>query len=204
MSANECGPIPRILHQIWVGPHPIPNRSIEFITGLRALHPTFEYRLWRDADVSTEEFENYEFIIKTPSYAQKADLMRYEILHKYGGIYLDIDFELFKPLDPLLTNDLILCNEDERIHEYMTNAFLASSKGNVELKKCVKAVKDIDFSKSINVASGPYFLRKCIELTPSVSVLPTSYMYPVHFSNPQRPFEKTETTYGCHHWDKNW
>ena len=82
--------IPRCIHQIWVGPNPVPEKSDTFIRDLKRLHsPRFEYRLWTDADVTPENFSNYNWIMKTSCYAQKADIMRYEILYNHGGVYFD-------------------------------------------------------------------------------------------------------------------
>ena len=111
--------IPKIIHQIWVGPNKIPDRSVHFIRRIQELHPEFEHRLWTNADLIPANFENYELIMSRPSWAQKADLMRYEILYRYGGVYLDIDFEVFKNLSDLLTHPLVVCNEDERIDIYI-------------------------------------------------------------------------------------
>ena len=197
--------IPKIIHQIWVGPNPIPSKSLRFIQELRELHPDYEYRLWSDKDITHDNFVNYELILKSSSYAQKADIMRYEILYRHGGIYLDIDMEVFKNITPLLTNDLVVCNEDENIDQYMTNAFICCIKNNVELMKCVYFCKNIDLSsKSISQTSGPWFFRNCIEITDRVNVLPTSYIYPTHYTNPKAAFTITDTTYTCYHWDKNW
>jgi len=138
------------------------------------------------------------------TYAQKADLMRYEILYNYGGIYLDIDFEIFQNLSSLLTNELVVCNEDELIDKHMSIGFIACVKQNEQLLNCVNRVKDINFTKKVNVASGPTFFRSCLNLTNSVTLLPTNTMYPTHYSNPTKPFVKTDKIYGCHHWNKAW
>ena len=200
--------IPRCIHQIWVGPNPVPEKSDTFIRDLKRLHsPRFEYRLWTDADVTPENFSNYNWIMKTSCYAQKADIMRYEILYNHGGVYFDIDFEVFRSIEPLLTNDLIVCNEDKHVHKIMTNAFIACTRGNPELKKCVEAVRHVDFSsKSINVTTGPHFFRRCIDLkSAGVTILPTSFIYPVHFNEDQtKPFVPSDTTYARHHWFKSW
>jgi mannosyltransferase OCH1-like enzyme len=196
--------IPNIIHQIWVGPKPIPTTSIEFITNIRRLHPDYEYRLWSDKDITPETFKNYSYIMNCKSYAQKADLMRYEILYNHGGIYLDIDFELFQNLTPLLTNDLVVCNEDESIHEKISNSFFACIKHNPQLLNCVNSVKNINFLRSIQIASGPVFFRQCLDLKNNVTLLPTHMMFPTHYTNPTKPFVKTDNTYGCHHWNKMW
>jgi mannosyltransferase OCH1-like enzyme len=196
--------IPKIIHQIWVGQKPIPTKSVEFIKKIKELHPDFEYRLWTDKDINPYNFNNYNYILQSKSFAQKADIMRYEILYRYGGIYLDIDFEVFKKLDNLLTHDLIVCNEDKTVDKYMSIGFIACTKGNLQLKNCVSKVPTINFNLPVNEASGPHFFRRCIELSDSVRVLPTKYMYPLHYKEKHKQLDIDDEIYALHHWDKNW
>jgi mannosyltransferase OCH1-like enzyme len=197
----------KLIHQIWVGPHPIPQKSIIFIEKIKKLHPHYEYKLWTDADLNSDNFSNLDYINATPIYAQKADIMRYEILYKYGGVYLDIDFEIFKCLDPLLTRDLVVCNEDSYINKYMTNAFIYSIPGTTFLKNCVDNIKNCPLGGEVNVAiaTGPWYFRKQISLE-DARVLPTHVMYPTHWTQHKgfRPDYFSPETYGMHHWDKNW
>lgn len=68
-----------------------------------------EYMLWTD-DLSREfiakhypshlrMYDSYEFPI------QRADSIRYFILHHFGGIYMDLDIGCRRRLDPLLQGD---------------------------------------------------------------------------------------------------
>jgi mannosyltransferase OCH1-like enzyme len=199
--------IPKIIHQIWVGPNKIPEKSINFIEGIKKLHPDYEYRLWTDSDLTPENFSNLQYINSTPVYAQKADIMRYEILYKYGGIYLDIDFEILKCLTPLLTHALVVCNEDSNTSKYITNAFICSSVGNPNMKKCMDNIPSCPLGGKVNVAiaTGPWYLRKCITSDDNVRILDTRVMYPTHYTQKgYRPKTFSDETYGMHHWDKNW
>jgi mannosyltransferase OCH1-like enzyme len=195
------------IHQIWVGPNPIPIKSIKFIEEIKKLHPDYEYRLWTDADLTSENFEILEYINSTHIYAQKADIMRYEILYKHGGMYLDIDFEVLKPLTPLLTHDLVVCNEDQYTDKYITNAFIYSTPGNQNLKNCIDNIHTCPLGGKVNVsiATGPWYLRKNIQINDCVKILPTHVMYPTHYSQKGwRPDVFSPETYAMHHWDKNW
>ena len=206
--------IPHKIHQIWVGPNPIPTKSKKFIKEIQKLHPDFEYKLWTDKDITKDNFDNYEFIKNSKSYAQKADIMRYEILYRHGGIYLDIDFEIFKNLEPLLTNELVICSEDSFSSFHITNAFIACTKHNPNLKRCVDGIKKVDFSKMINFATGPVFFKEHIIMNSHVTLLDSKVLYPVHwlqhkfhsFFGPVK-YKKSsfsDETYGLHHWDHNW
>lgn len=196
--------IPKIIHQIWVGDLPIPEKSVEFIKNIKTLHPEYEYRLWNNDDLTPLNFSNILYINKASSNAQKADMMRYEILYRFGGIYLDIDFELFKSIDGLLKNKMVVCNEDGNIDQYMSNSFIACTKGNENLHRCVQAIKTVDYNAPINHSTGPYFFRKNIDLNEDATLLPTINMYPKHWSERAKVIEKTDEIFGVHHWDKNW
>src|SRR4051812_26017051 len=71
-----------------------------------------EYMLWTDA--SSREFiaKHYSWFLDTfDAYKysiQRADAIRYFVLHRFGGIYLDLDIGCLRPLDPLLIYPVIL------------------------------------------------------------------------------------------------
>jgi mannosyltransferase OCH1-like enzyme len=88
--------IPKIIHQIWVGPYRIPKREKRFSDEVKENHPTFEYKLWTDSDVPRlppRLQEIYDYMGSVGQYAFQADLLRVFLVYNYGGIYLDIDFE---------------------------------------------------------------------------------------------------------------
>jgi len=95
--------IPKILHQLWIGPAP---RPVTMMATWQAKHPDFEYILWTE-----EEFVSRGLVIPPETQAQidrmeeingKADIYRWEILHQYGGVFVDADSICVEPLDPLI------------------------------------------------------------------------------------------------------
>jgi mannosyltransferase OCH1-like enzyme len=89
--------IPKIFHQIWINeksPELPPDFSRYRDTWLE-LHPGWEYKLWNlnnlDFPLITAGLVN-----KSANYAQMADILRYEILYQYGGVYIDTDFDVSK------------------------------------------------------------------------------------------------------------
>ena len=68
--------------------------------------------------------------LKTRDFRQKADLARYEILSRHGGIYVDADFQFYKSLDVLNLNFPIVCHEDGKYfaHVSISNGFLGFPK----------------------------------------------------------------------------
>ena len=80
--------IPRILHQIWVGPDPLPDDLAEYREGWIRNHPDWEHRLWTEDNLPRDfvRKEAYE-LLRRP--AERADVIRIELLFRHGGVYVD-------------------------------------------------------------------------------------------------------------------
>lgn len=94
--------IPKIIHQIWLGPRRPPAFFLKFRESWQKLHPDWEYRLWTDKDLATYDFELRDLFEASDNYGEKSDILRCELLLKHGGVYVDADFECVKPLDELM------------------------------------------------------------------------------------------------------
>jgi hypothetical protein len=94
--------IPKIIHQIWLGPKPIPMSYLEYQKKWQLFHPEWKYRLWTDKDIAPFKLRNKKIFDRAPNYTSKADILRLEILSRYGGVYVDFDTEPCEPLDGLV------------------------------------------------------------------------------------------------------
>lgn len=94
-------PIPRIIHQIWLGDKPIPRAYEEYRRHWQRLHPQWEYRLWRDADIATLRLPSADLMQDTDCIGKRVDILRAELVHRYGGLYVDTDYDCFRPVDVL-------------------------------------------------------------------------------------------------------
>ncbi len=93
--------IPKILHQIWVGPKTPPSYFVTFQEKWKSLHPDWEYHLWTDSELEDLNLELKDLIDASPNYAEKSDIIRSELLDRFGGVYLDVDMDPFHSLDEL-------------------------------------------------------------------------------------------------------
>jgi mannosyltransferase OCH1-like enzyme len=93
MTALGRQPVPRVLHQIWLGGLAVPAS-----TGRWAAHAQktgFEYRLWREADIEAlgvQRHPAYRRMLEEGDYPGAVDVARYFILHALGGLYIDCDW----------------------------------------------------------------------------------------------------------------
>jgi len=128
--------IPRVFHQIWLGEAEFPYAQ-ERETWLRN-HPDWEHRLWTEAelphDLRLGEAAN---LLRQP--AERADILRLELLHRHGGVYIDADFESLKPIDELL--DGVTCFLGLLDSGRVSNAVIGCVPGHPLLAKAMAEVR---------------------------------------------------------------
>lgn len=102
--------IPLEIHQTYYK-HELPKVLVEHVEALKALNPECTYTLWNDAELERFIVENYGEKLFQEYYkrigddygAAKADLFRYLLIYKCGGLYLDIKSSLSIPLKDLVS-----------------------------------------------------------------------------------------------------
>jgi mannosyltransferase OCH1-like enzyme len=104
--------IPKIIHQTWKDTSiPFHIYERQWVDSWKEHHPTWKHYLWTDDDlkaIANQHFpEVTEAMDKGPGVV-KADIGRYMVLCLYGGIYADLDYECYKPFDPLLDREILL------------------------------------------------------------------------------------------------
>lgn len=127
--------IPKIIHQMWVGP-PMPERLRMLTQRWQDMHPRWEYRLWGDDDLRwLRNRDVYEqagrFVPSHQIASMQSDIARYEILLRYGGVYLDTDFEPLRPIDDALTSvtELAATQGSPNTDDEVCGAFIACEPG---------------------------------------------------------------------------
>ena len=87
--------IPKIIHQIWIGPNKCPyiwinTFKIDYINK----NPEYQYFLWTEDNIDSlfNDFPIYRIVYDLETtYNGKSDILRYLILYIHGGIYIDAD-----------------------------------------------------------------------------------------------------------------
>lgn len=203
-ASSSSQQIPGIFHQIWLGTKPpstVRNYLFKKNKGIIE-HEGLIYKLWTSKDFTFENFPlTWNAMQKSlkageannvSRWAQVADLARYEIVYKYGGVYLDSLFEISDRLWPTLKrmgNTFIGCNEDpcglqckSSKKRYLSNGFFASVPKHTILKRVIDKILDersIDYNiNTINKTTGPYLLRSCVTHRDDIGLLRTEHMYP--------------------------
>lgn len=139
----KLGPviIPKIIHMIWIGGL-MPEEYKYNIKTFTVLNPSWKVKVWTNEGIKKETFINQKIIDKMPTFAAKVDIIRLEILYKYGGLYTDCDSVCLKPIDDLINGKFCFGMHDN-------NGFVAN--GTLGCKKNHPAFKELVYSLSEHV-----------------------------------------------------
>jgi len=99
--------IPKIIHQIWSGiDGPLPVYFVKLGETWKNQYPAWKYEFWDDRRMTefVKEFypQYWDIYSRFPFKVQRWDAIRYLILDKIGGMYVDFDYESLEPMDSLI------------------------------------------------------------------------------------------------------
>ncbi len=104
--------IPKIIHYCWFGRGELPEKAQECIESWKKYLPDYELKLWNEDNVDLDEADYIRDAYKHKHYSFVSDFVRMKVMALYGGIYLDVDMELKKSLDPFLNYAVCLGTDD--------------------------------------------------------------------------------------------
>lgn len=205
--------IPRVFHRIWLG-GAMPAEYARFGETWRAMHPGWEMRHWDESSLPTDGMVNSTQFAASADLRQKADILRYEILFRHGGVYLDCDFECLRSIEDLVAGtDAFAASEDGR---WITNAIIGCAPGHGALARVVSGLPSaFAAGRDVYERTGPKFLTAALKdiavwaehgspvprVPPGgVLVFPKESFYPYHYTEKRRRGETFQAAYAVHHW----
>lgn len=158
--------IPKILHMIWVGKQEPPQYFIDNLNKWKSLMPDWKYMIWTNDKITEEYFDKdyLEIINKVVNPSQASDFIRFYVMNKWGGYYLDADVTPIRSLDELpVKHPIVLCNDlPETTQNYMMSAFVGGVPNHPLWIKCMEwCATKIDLSITYGegvMPTGPFVL----------------------------------------------
>lgn len=200
--------IPKSMHQIWVGPLPAPE---SWLRTWREAHPTWTYTLWGNKELKTFNWKNkehMEFYASLGKWNGVADLMRYEILYRHGGVVVAADSICTSPIDDLFEDghELYTINTGQ----YEGGPFVLKNQGSTT--PLYAAVPKHPFTRSLILklhkskmtlspvkSTGNRFMQRMLRKhTPRIKIWPMHYFIPDHFNGWE--YKGSDKTYARHFW----
>ena len=193
--------IPKILHRVWVGPAPMPEEHVEFGESWRAHHPDWDHRLWTEDDLAELGIER-AYVERAKSPSEISNLMRYRILERHGGVYVDTDFECLRPLGSILRG--VEAFAAYTLPGIAATGIIGCISGHPALRQAAEQSLITVGTAPAPTPTGPQFFTQVLADHPEVTVFPRELFFPYLWDEPHRRYERFEHAYAVHHWALSW
>lgn len=189
------------------------------IQSWREKMPKYEYIEINETNCEYFDFEQqclendfFRYVYQNKMWAYVADYVRFFVLYKFGGIWLDTDVQILKSLDDFLSNKLFLGCEN---FTHIETAIIGAEKENIVLKDILNFYNDEIWQSELY--SSPrimsYILTKygfsggsdkILQLKNDVIIYPPKYFYPYKLNSVYSSECLTKNSYAIHWWKASW
>lgn len=209
--------IPKKIHYCWFGGNAKPQLAIECVKSWKKYCPDYEFIEWNESNVDLDA---------CPVYVQKAyamkkwafvtDYVRLKVVCEHGGIYLDTDVELLKPLDHLLQHRAFMGCEGTRYVN--TGLGFGAEKGFAFLKENMRVYEEMDpINEAGEFVSSPcphyttqllkdqgvvFPIEHIVETTDGMVIYPNEYFNPYDWKT--KSLRLHNDTVSIHHYSGSW
>jgi mannosyltransferase OCH1-like enzyme len=210
--------IPKLLHYIWVG-GPLPEKQRAFIATWRECNPDYEITEWNEKNIDLTP-PSVAKAYARKRWATVADLTRLSIIHHHGGIYLDTDFEMRRPLDPLLRYPCFFAFQHEHHPtDWVCNGVLGAAPGHPFIGLAWKAafrLRQGPIGLDRPTKYGPKLITKLLRAEGlrhydpqgvqlgDVFVCPKHWFFPYAYDEEPDESRVLPETIAIHHWEGSW
>lgn len=200
MATSLPAGVPRLIHQVWIGPDAPPTRWLET---WRDRHPGWERRLWRGPDLDRFGLRHrglYDRYVACGRWCGAVNVARVEILLRYGGVYVDADMTARHPLDdaPFMDASAWVVRSPHK-RDRITNAVMGSEPGHPLLVDYQDALGGVTELHPSWQKTGAGILTPLVKRHAEVTVVESGAFLPTTMHNrPGPPYRGV--VYGEHHW----
>lgn len=214
-----------IIHQVWFGTIPSKFRALKTYKMLKhcreswdILNPNLCHTIW-SKDNSTQLIKNYypEFYELFNRYhyeIQRCDMIRYCILHRYGGLYADMDYKCKKNFEEVFRKynqyDIYLVNTPNNLNnETVSNSLMLSYTKNhmfwkmllLEMNKVFENYNNTSKHIQVMYTTGPAILTRMYHIYRyryKISSLPSDFFHPLSLTKKFLEDEEEKQLYAIH------
>lgn len=206
--------IPKVIHYCWFGRNPLPPLAVKCIESWRKYCPDYEIKEWNEDNFDLSMYPYVKEAYEARKFAFVTDVVRLYALYHEGGIYMDTDVEVIKPLDRFLHHHAFSGFESET---NIPTGIMASEKGgawakdNLEYyvdKHFIKEDGSLDLTTNVRIITD-YMLCLGFEQNNKLQDFPNLVtFYPKDYFCPLSPVDGhsdfTANTYTIHHFAGSW
>ena len=206
--------IPRIIHYCWFGSSEKPEIVKKCIQSWKNILTDYEIIEWNEDNFDINSNKYVKEAYENKKYAFVSDYVRVKALYDMGGIYLDTDVEVYKPLDKFLVKESFWGFEEKN---YIATSTIGARPGNklikqfldfYEGKSYTEMAKGLETSTNVQIVTrifkeiGFKMNGEKQTIDNIGTIYPQEYFSPYDYINYYN--KKTDKTYTMHHFYKSW
>lgn len=206
--------IPKVIHYCWFGKGKLPPLAEKCIKSWGKYCPDYKIVCHTEDNFNIAENKYAREAYECKKWAFVSDYVRLKVLFEEGGIYLDTDVELIKPLDDLIAETGYMGFDDNGI--ISTGLGFACEKGNKLVGALLADYDDIPFI----LPDGSYDMTPCPnrntetmvrlgldtnnydQIFMGIRILPEDYLCPMKYYTGKKKI--TKNTYSIHYFCASW
>ena len=205
--------IPKIIHYCWFGGKELPELSKKCLESWQKYCPDFEIKRWDESNTDLHENAYIEEAYNEKKWAFVTDYIRLKILYENGGIYVDTDLEILKPIDCFLQNRGFTGFESD---DSLLTGMLGSEKELPVYKELLSYydnrhfIRDdgtYDITTNVTTVTN-FFLQNGLILNNKKQTIKDICIYPNDYFSPKDyntgRLVLTDNSYTIHHFDGSW
>lgn len=213
--------IPKIIHYCWIGGAPLPELSEKCIASWKKYMPSWQILRWDESNFDIAAAPLYvQQAYEAKKYAFVSDYVRLWALEQYGGLYMDVDFEVFRPFDDLMDKYPAFAGYEGSKRQPVMQGVIASEPHGTWVRDMLATYEDRTFIKadgSLDLTPNTSYFTDRLEAQGFVAdgaekdVWVKSefflHVYPVHYFCPVLTTGenvRTEETYCEHKGESSW
>ena len=202
--------IPKIIHYCWFGQGEMNDLLKKCIASWHEILPEYEYVLWSEDNFPVDDYPFAKQALKDKKWAFVSDVARLHALYFYGGIYMDTDVEVLKPLDRFLSHEFFSSFES-KIH--IPTGLMGAKKGNEYIYMLLgwyinkKLGREYYKTANTRIITKLTCLYNGLERNGRFQEFNDSVYYPREYFCPEKlddGWNTTDNTYAIHHFTGSW
>lgn len=197
------GGIPKLAHCYWSG-SALPKTFRLLLDRFRALHPGWHVKVWSDRTLPPLlNHREYQGIAQL---AWKADVVRYDLVAQFGGVWMDLDIVWMKCLDDLLDGCEAFGGREAHHPHWVNNAIFGARRGHPwawalvsDLHESYESKKHRHRNPLPSQVGVPYFNEVLKRFKSRVTVFPSGIFHPHQYEMlANADLTKHPTCWGLH------
>ena len=213
--------IPKIIHYCWIGGVQLPELAERCIASWKKHMPSWQIMRWDESNFDIAAAPLYvRQAYEARKFAFVSDYVRLWALEQYGGLYMDVDFEVFRPFDDLMDKYPAFAGYEGSKREPVMQGVIASEPHGAWVRDMLATYEDRTFIKadgSLDLTPNTSYFTDRLEAQGFVAdgaekdVWVKSefflHVYPVHYFCPVLTTGenvRTEETYCEHKGESSW